>query len=235
MNSRYFLLSLMVGLSGCVIHTEHTGTTEYSSSAQTIDPAVKQLHVTLHMGAGELRVVDTGQEVVRGDFTYNVPDWKPLFHYRTAGDDGNLTIEQPGQNQTYFGNTKYKWDLQLTNKVPLDLTVHFGAGQARLDLASLMLRGVEVHMGVGQLDMDLRGRVKHSYTVTIHGGIGQATVRLPADAAIYAEAHGGIGSIEVHGLRHRGDHWESEAWAGAENRIQVEVHGGIGQIRLIAD
>src|SRR5258707_301992 len=83
-------------------------------------------------------------------------------------------------------------DVQLNTKVRLDLAVHFGAGQARLDLGSLQLRGVELEMGVGQLDLDLRGAPRHSYSVAIHGGIGEATVRLSADAGIYAEAHGGI-------------------------------------------
>ena len=31
--------------------------------------------------------------------------------------------------------------------------MHFGAGKARLDLGSLQLRGVELHMGVGEIDM----------------------------------------------------------------------------------
>ena len=88
---------------------------------------------------------------------------------------------------------KYSWDLQLNKKVPVDLALHFGAGQARLDLASLQLRGVEVNMGVGQLDLDLREQPKHSYNVAIHGGIGEATVRVPRMPGIYAEAHGGIG------------------------------------------
>ncbi len=132
------------------------------------------------------------------------------MRYSRSGSQGTLTIEQPGKNHTTtIGNTKYRWDLQLNKKVPVDLSLHFGAGQARLDLASLDLRGVSVDMGVGQLDMDLRSMPKHSYTVAIHGGIGQATVRLPADAGIYAEAHGGIGSISVRGLHHEDGHWES--------------------------
>ena len=37
----------------------------------------------------------------------------------------------------------------------MDLKVHFGAGEARLDLGSLDLRSVAVDMGVGKLQMDL--------------------------------------------------------------------------------
>jgi hypothetical protein len=234
MNVRYVVLSAMLGLSGCVIHGDRSGTIEYSTQSIDLD-ASELVHVNLNMGAGELRVTDGAQKLLRGDFAYNMPEWKPEVRYTNVGGKGTLNIKQPGSSHTYVGNTKYRWDLQLNNKVPMDLQVHFGAGEARLDLGSLQLRGVDVNMGVGHLDMDLRGTVKHSYNVTIHGGVGQATVRLPVDAGIFAEAHGGIGSINVRGLNNRGGYWTSESWDHAENKIRVEVHGGIGEIRLIAN
>jgi hypothetical protein len=235
MNPRYLPpLAALFALTGCVIDNHRSGPLEYSSESVDLDNS-EQVRVDLRMGAGDLRVTDGAQKLLRADFSYNIPAWKPEVRYTHEGKRGSLTIEQPGKNHGTFGKTQYRWDLQLNNKVPVDLAVHFGAGQARLDLGSLLLRGVALDMGVGQLDMDLRGKVKHSYNVTINGGIGEATVRLPVDAGIYAEAHGGIGSINVRGLHHEGDHWVSESYEQAENKIRVDVQGGIGAIKLIAD
>src|SRR5262249_60216497 len=124
---------------------------------------------------------------------------------------------------------RYRWDRQLINKLPMESEVPFGGGLARVDIGGLQLGRVDLHRGVGEVDMDLRGRPRHSYDVSINGGIGKATVRVSADAAVYAEAHGGIGSITVHGLRKMGDHWESDSYASAQNRIKIEAHGGIRQ------
>jgi N-terminal domain of toast_rack, DUF2154 len=235
MNARYLPpLAALFSLTGCVIDTGRTGPVEYSSESVELDNS-EQVHVELIMGAGDLRLTDGAQKLVRADFSYNVPSWKPEVRYTRDGARGSLRIEQPGRNHSTLNKSQYRWDVQLNNKVPVDLAVRFGAGQARLDLGSLQLRGVQLEMGVGQLDMDLRGKVKHSYNVSIQGGIGQATVRLPADAGIYAEAHGGIGSIQVRGLRHEGGHWESESYERAENKIRIDVQGGIGAIHLIAD
>lgn len=234
MNAQYLLFPAVLGLGACVIHTGHNGIVEYSTSTLDLDSS-ELVHVRLNMGAGELRVTDGPQKLLRADFAYNVPEWKPSVRYTSVGTTGTITIKQPEGARSYMGTTKYRWDLQLSNKVPMDIAAHFGAGQARLDLGSLLLRGVEINMGVGQLDMDLRGLVKHSYNVTIHGGVGQATVRLPAEAGIYAEAHGGIGSINVRGLRNHHGYWASDAWERSENRIRLEIHGGVGEIRLIAD
>jgi hypothetical protein len=235
MKARYLLLvPALLALTGCVIDTRHGATVQYSSESVEMDDS-EGVRVDLKMGAGDLRISDGGPKLARGDFAYDVPAWKPEVRYRRSGKQASLTIEQPGQNHTRFGNTKYSWDLQLNKKVPVDLALHFGAGQARLDLGSLDLRGVELEMGVGQMDVDLRGVPKHSYNVGIHGGIGQATVRLLADTAVYVEAHGGIGSIQVRGLQQEDGHWVSPSYERAENKIRIQIQGGIGEIKVVAD
>jgi hypothetical protein len=233
MSGRYLLTvpSLLL-LASCNIEHD-AGPTQYES--RTVEAAgAESVHVSLRMGAGEMRVTDGAQQLARADFSYNVPAWKPEVRYSKSGSSGTLTIEQP-KGSTHFGNTRYTWELQLSNKIPMDLEIHFGAGQAKLDVGSLDLRGVDIDMGVGEVELDLRGRLKHSYNVNIKGGVGQATVRVPSDAGVYAEAHGGIGSINVRGLHKMGDHWESDSYTTAENKLRIEAHGGIGEIRIVAD
>ena len=227
------VLPCVLSLASCVID-HHTSALQYDSKVVAAEGA-ERVHVSLTMGAGDLRVTDGAQQLARADFSFNVPSWKPEVKYSSVAGRGTLAIRQPGETHHTFGNTRYRWDIQLSNKIPVDLEVNFGAGQARLDVGSLDLRSVEVHAGVGRIDLDLRGNPKHSYNVSINGGIGEATVRLPVDAGVYAEAHGGIGSIEVRGLRKFDDHWESESFPRAENKIRLEATGGIGAIKIVAD
>ena len=235
MKARYLLLvPAVVALTGCVIDTRHGGAVQYSSESVEMDDS-EVVRVDLRMGAGDLRVTDGAPKLMRADFAYSVPSWKPEVRYSRSGKQATLIVEQPGRNHGTLGTMKYSWDLQMNKKVPVDLVLNFGAGQARLDLGSLDMRGLEVHMGVGQLDVDLRGAPKHSYNVTINGGIGEATVHVSADAGIYAEAHGGIGEIKVRGLRQEDGHWVSPSYGGAGNQIRIEVQGGIGQVNVIAD
>jgi predicted membrane protein len=167
--------------------------------------------------------------------TYNVESWKPVVKYSSAAGHGNLDISQPGAQHGETGNVKYEWDLRLANDVPMDLSVHFGAGDAHLDLGSLSLRSVDIEMGVGRLDLDLRGAPRRDYEVRIRGGVGEATVRLPRDAGVYVKAQGGIGSIHSTGLRQEGDHLINDAYDHSKASIHLDIEGGIGQINLLAD
>jgi hypothetical protein len=226
------LLAAALCLSSCVIDTV-AGPVRYDSRTIERD-ASERVHVDLYMGAGTLTIGGGARKLLNADFTYNVASWQPEVRYSRTGTHGDLTIRQP-ESHAQIGHTRCEWDLALNNDVPIDLSLHFGAGEARLDLGSLSLRTVEVSMGVGKLQMDLRGNPKHNYDVRIRGGIGEATVYLPAGVGVYAEGAGGIGEFRTQGLHRQYGYWVNDAYEDSKVRIHLDIHGGIGSIRLIAD
>jgi len=226
-------LSALAGillLSACVVYREPVGATQYDSRAIERDKS-PQVSINLEMGAGDLKVGTGTSKLAQAYFTYNVSSWKPIVDY----SPGELTIRQPEHGHTRFGNMKYEWDLRLGRQIPMDLHVHFGAGEAQLDLGSLDLRSVSVEMGVGKMQMDLRGDPSHDYDVRIDGGVGEATVHLPTKAGVYATAAGGIGEIRVRGMHKIEDHWVNDSYDTAKVKVRVDVKGGIGRIELIGD
>ena len=227
-----FSLVACACLTGCFVETAR-GPTRHETRTIERDTA-ETARVDLRMGAGDLRVEGGAAPLVQADFNYNVPAWRPEIRYHSFAGRADLSIRQPA-GTGHIGNAKYDWDLRLNNDIPTDFLLHFGAGEARLDLGSLNLRSVEVEMGVGEIHLDLRGMPKHDYNVRIRGGIGEATINLPANAGIYAKAEGGIGEIEVRGLQHQNRHWVNEWYDSDRPKIRVDVSGGIGQINLIAE
>jgi len=227
------LLAAALCASSCVIDTA-TGPVRHDSVTIERD-ASERVRVDLNMGAGSLTIGGGAQKLLNADFNYNVASWRPEVRYSSTGTHGELTIRQPGQGHAQIGHTRYDWDLELNNDAPMDLALHFGAGEARLRLGSLSLRNVEVEMGVGKLVMDLRGNPTHNYDVRIRGVVGEATIRLPAGAGVYAEGAGGIGEIRTQGLRREGGHWVNDAYEDSKVRIHLDIRGGTGSIRLIAD
>jgi hypothetical protein len=226
------LLAACVFSSGCVVETP-SGPARHESRTIERDTA-ETARVDLQMGAGELRVGGGAAPFLQADFNYNVPAWKPEIRYHSFAGRADLSIRQPAGG-THIGKAKYDWDLRLNNDIPTDFLLHFGAGDAHLDLGSLNLRSVEVEMGVGEIHMDLRGMPTHDYNVRIRGGIGEATINLPANAGISAKAEGGLGGIQARGLRQQNGRWLNQWYDSNRPQIRVDVSGGIGQINLIAE
>lgn len=221
-------------LTGCFVQTVETGPVEHASRSIPLDKT-ELVNAEIRMGAGELKIRGGSAQLVDADFTYNAPTLKPEVRYDATGFRGRLQILQPGSDHHHnLGHSKYEWDLRFNDATPLSLNIHFGAGNAQLDLGSLSLDNLEVNMGVGNLNLDLKGTPKKDYHVSVHGGVGNATVYLPDGVGVSVEAHGGLGSIEAHDLHKEGSRYRNDAFENhAKVNVRLEIHGGIGNIRLI--
>jgi hypothetical protein len=234
---RVILALASVALLGCMVNLDRedrgSGPAERENRSIELDKS-EMARVELKMGVGELDVEGGSPKLMDAAFEYNRPRWKPIVTYDSSSFRSKLTIEEP--SGIHGGShSKYRWDLRFNDKLPMDFVTHLGVGDARLNLGSLTLRSVEVHMGVGQLHLDLRGKPERDYSVEIHGGVGHAVVYLPRDVGIVANASGGIGDIQVSGLEKHNGQWISPGREHSPVTIHVEVHGGVGQIQLIAD
>jgi len=232
--TKLLVAALPLVLGGCVI-TENARVGSPIHESRSVDLGKFEMaRVEVQMGAGELRAAGGASKLLEADFDYNVPAWKPIIESNSASFRADVKIRQPSSGIS-GGNTDYKWNLRFNNDVPIDFVTHLGAGESKMDLGSMNLRSVEIHMGVGQLHLDLRGKPKQNYDVQIHGGVGEATVLVPATVGISAEASGGIGDIQVEGLERRNGRWVNSLNASAPVRIRLEIHGGVGNIRLVAE
>ena len=211
------------------------GETYHETQAVDIG-SFRTARMTLAMNAGELAVSGGASKLMDGDFRYNADRLKPIVERRTADDRLEVTVSQEKNSSAFsFGSVSSSWDLRLSDRVPLDLLAHLGAGEAHLTLGSLNLQRLEVGIGAGEVHVDLRGTPRSSYMVEINGGVGEAVVMLPRTVGISATASGGIGEVNVSGLEKRGDRWVNAGHESDPVQITVDVKGGVGEIRLSAE
>jgi uncharacterized protein DUF2154 len=232
--SPFVTICCALALSACSgIDSTPAGPEQHESRSVDLDKS-EQVRAELKIGSGELDVRGGAQKLLDADFTYNVPSWKPDLRYTSSAGTGDLIVEQAGSTSS-TGKAKNHWDLRLNDKVPLDLKVEFGAGEARLNLGSLTLSGLNVEIGAGTLRLDLRGAPTKDYSVRIRGGVGEATVYLPRDVGISANVTGGLGEISATGLRKTGDLYVNDSAQTAKTKIRLDIQGGVGSIKLIAE
>jgi len=191
--------------------------------------------VSLRMGAGVLRLSGGAEELMEGRFLCNVKHWKPEISYSVSGGKGRLTVRQGKGHSVFFGSGRNKWDMHLTNTLPIDLHVSLGAGENRLDLRGLNLSSLDIQMGVGEVHLDLRGPRGRSFDVVIDGGVGSGRIVLPRDIGVRAEIHGGLGSVHARGFRKDGHIYTNDAFGKSPVVLNLKINAGIGSIDLNED
>jgi hypothetical protein len=187
----------------------------------------------LKMGTGELNITGGADQLMEGDFSYNVSDWKPKVNYDVSDQKGEIVVKQGGTEGVHLdADGRNEWDIRLNDEVPTDLVVKMGAGESDLDLDSLALTGLDLQMGAGKTTVDLTGDYAQSFDASIQGGVGEATVMLPSEVGVKAKAEGGLGKINAKGLKKVGDSYVNDAYGESDVNLSVEVQGGVGEINL---
>lgn len=223
------LVVLALATAGCVRYERHD-----TSESRTVElGGAKDARVQVEMGAGNLRIEGGTGKLLDADFHYSVTEWRPELKYDISAGRGYLTIRQPQIRGFSTGNQDNRWDLRLSDKVPIEMRVNLGAGEGDLKLSGMDVRQLQVGIGAGELKLDLRGPWDNNFNGSIHGGVGEATVRLPREVGVRVHATGGLGGINAQNLRKEGDYYFNDAYGKSEVRLRLDITGGIGQINLI--
>jgi hypothetical protein len=204
------------------------------SESKSVDPKDAQsVRAQFKMGAGELNLTGGADQLMEGDFSYNVADWKPEVSYDVSGEKGELVVRQGGsKGSNLTGEARNEWEIRMNDEVPTDLVVQLGAGESDLDLDSLALEGLKLQMGAGKTTVDLTGDYARGFNSSIQGGVGEATVMLPSGVGVKANAQGGLGKINAEGLKRVGDAYVNDAYGESDVTLNVKVQGGVGEINL---
>src|SRR5215216_2160171 len=206
---------------------QQVGKMQHESQSVGLENA-QSARAELKMGAGELNITGGADQLMEGEFSYNVAEWKPKVSYNVSGDEGELVVKQGGTEGVHLdADGRNEWDIRLNDEVPTDLVVQMGAGESELDLDSLALTGVDLQMGAGKTTVDLTGDYDQDLDASIQGGVGEASVMLPSEIGVRATAQGGLGKIDAEGLEKQGNAYVNDAYGNSEVPLEVDVQGGV--------
>src|SRR5829696_3213041 len=151
--------AIVAGACGMQPGGTQQGVGKMQSESKSVDLKNAQTaRAQLEMGAGELHITGGADQLMEGEFSYNVSEWKPKVSYDVSGDEGELIVKQgSSEGASLGGKARNEWDISFNDEVPTDLVVQMGAGESNLDLDSLALKGLDLQMGAGKTTVDLTG------------------------------------------------------------------------------
>jgi len=249
----YSILVLLVGVGWGAIALAGCGT---SGNRTTVDSRSVQVGRATSVGAeitmqpGNLEVRGGAAYLLDARFTYRPAAWKPAINYRVSRGRGYLVVRQPRlQSVTNGTNT---WDVRLSDRVPIDLAVTSGPGNAGLNLRSLALHvltlsagpgnvtvdagspsltKLELSAGPGNLSVRLTGPWQHNVVATIQGGIGNTTLYLPSGIGVRVTVQGG-GFVTAPNFSQQEGAYVNAEFGHSKFVVRVALTAGIGNVVL---
>ncbi|UPM53601.1 toast rack family protein [Gottfriedia acidiceleris] len=198
----------------------------------------KKLDVSLDLGAGVMNLSEGTKNWVDGTIEYNNKYFNPDVSYKLKDVTGKVRIEQSKKHfpKVKIGKLKNEWNLELSNKLPIDLDVNTGASKTNLDLRGLNLNKLEIEAGVGELNVNLGGSWNKSFEANIETGVGKTTIVLPSDVGVKINLNKGIGKANVVDLISKGNGvYVNEAYEKADVKLTINVDLGVGEVNFKLD
>lgn len=184
----------------------------------------RRLNVEVQYGAGRLRVEPArGDLMYRLEMRYNEDRFQPVTRYDRESGRLTLGLESRGRRG---GRLEVKRDehatVALSPRVPMDLDLEFGAGEADVELGGLSLSSLDIETGASETN------VRFSQP----NRVAARTVRLAAGAAEVRVT--GLGNARAERFEFEGGLGEATLdFSGAWDRsATASIEMGVGAVRL---
>jgi hypothetical protein len=187
---------------------------------------------------GYLSAAQDSPNLIEADVTYR---GDLVFDADVRRDQADVKLE------SYFVNWGFgyylvdhdggRWDVRLSPKAALDLSLDTGSGRYDFDLSGLQISDLFIDVGSGSVDLTLpsEGRLE----ARIDGGSGGLDITLPETVGMRVELDSGSGAFRpderfrlVAGERDDDGVWETENLPSAEHTIVLEIDQGSGSISV---
>lgn len=193
----------------------------------------KEAEIRLSPGIAQLMVDATSSDESLADGTvYSPPGLQVRTNLERLGARAILSVSQRDAGGINLGTFEAQpWDLHLSPKLPLRLTVDGGVGRSNLDLRDLQVTNLSVKSGVGETEITLPAAGK--LVGTIDAGVGRIVVRIPRSMGAQIRTSTGIGGVRVQGtFEQNGRTYLTPGYAQSANQADLSINGGIGSIEI---
>lgn len=192
--------------------------------------------VDINHGAGTLKIGAGAKatNLVEGTFVGGVEqridyssDWASL----TLSAPSNVIFGFPGT----FGPEGLRWDVRFNDRIPMDLRLHTGAGESRLDLSSLLVQKLSLETGASSTVITLPARAGMT-DVEVRAGAASVVMRIPQGVAARIFMKSGLVStkIDTNRFPYNGSVYETPGYETSQNKVEIVVEAGVGSIEILS-
>ena len=193
-------------------------------------------NISVTMGAGELTLTGGARssDLMEGTVFSKAPEWQPEVSSTLHDPVKTVRITDKGHTgKAWFAvHSPNRWEIRLTDQVPIAADVRIGAGDCRLQLGTLNLPSLNVHAGAGDMEIDFSRYHGGRFDAEITHGIGALTLRVPASGNTRITLDQGVSDITGSGFKMSNGAYVTPGFNPALPVSEIAVKQGVGDLRL---
>ena len=154
-------------------------------------------------------------------------------HSHVEGDRLDVKVEAGPSFVPFLGPSQGVWRFQLTQEIPLTLSVDAGASSVNIDLQDVLASHVELNTGASSSNVTVPARGVS--LLEIDAGAASVNVRVPASTAARIRVEEGVNSVNVDTNRFPrldSGFYQSTGYDAAADRADINIEAGLGSVTV---
>lgn len=208
------------------------------------------------------RLTGDEQVLASGTLQYFETQGLPTRTLVSSNGQATLTLRGGNIRRPWFRfpwgacNGATEWQIHLNPTVSSDIAAHSDGGNVKLNLAGMAITRLSADTGGGNMDVvlpdnaanlsvtaktgagnvtvEIGNGITGSNTINANSGAGNVSVHLPNGIAAKVHATSGLGKVIVDSQFSKTDKntYQSPAYDGAANKVEITVHSGAGNVSV---
>ncbi len=214
----------------------------------------EMLNVYFQFSNGDFRLKKSKNNLAGLYLKYREGVWRPEIFYNDDADTITLKVKLKRNKDIRFEKTHNIFAVALTDHIPVDLNLAFGAGEGdfildgikvrhadfalgagnfNISLKDVELEDLDFSAGVGSAVVDFSGPWHNDLNADFACGMGDLKIILPEKTGVKVEISGFLGNIDAIGLKkkERGV-YVNKAYGKSKYNLNLEVAGALGNISM---
>jgi hypothetical protein len=188
--------------------------------------------IGLKTGMVDLKISGGSKELVTGTLKSNITEL--LEKSVISGDEQiiELASNPISKQMMWFRGVKNILNLNLTNDLPIFLTIDAGASRLDLDLTDVKVSGVEINAGASTIDLRLGSKIINGSKVLIDAGASTINISIPKNLGVRIKSESGLVTQNLPDFVKNGNYYENEQYSKSSTKIEFEIRSGVSTINV---
>ena len=226
-------LAWLVAVDDSFYQSTQNVQTKAVTLGDTIAATDKELDVSLNTGAIDLTL--SSNDMARTFSAEVTSSHLVLNQESTRVSDGTryVTLKTDMTRGWWLGPVNNSMNLELTEKLPLNLRVDTGASTVTGDLSNAQLKTMSLNVGASNVDLKF-GTKQALQDITFEGGASKITLRVPSATGVRVELESGLTHTDFAGVTKLSDDlYESDDYNAAQNKIAIFAKLGASSFTIV--
>jgi|GEM_PF-639851 len=210
--------------------------------SEDLDSTLTEANAAIRLNAGNLVISSGTDKLISAELDYFKR--RPLIIYEHTNLDGSATVKITDRERKWLRGSlsrgwfrgaweKKRWEIRLTDLIPIDLRVYVKASQADLDFSDLNIRDFDLEAKASDVDIKI-GNLVEEVTARIQSKASKLSVSLPEDMGLRIVNRTNLSSTSFSwlNLKETDDAYQTPDFDQASRKLTLYLEGALTKLKI---